>query len=207
MIRIGILALQGAIAEHASHLLMARPDVRPVEVRHPDDLNDLDGIILPGGESTVMGKLLLINRLFVPLLSRINNGLPVWGTCAGLILLAKEIIGEAPHLATMDIRVRRNAFGRQLDSFIQPDPIPAMGIGSMNLIFIRAPWIEVAGPEVEILHQVNGHIVAARQNNMFVTSFHPELTGRPDVHRFFLEEMVIGHAYFASVGHCDKMKA
>ncbi|MFQ8600594.1 MAG: pyridoxal 5'-phosphate synthase glutaminase subunit PdxT, partial [Oscillospiraceae bacterium] len=116
---------------------------------------------------------------------RIRDGMPVWGTCAGLILLAREIIGEPPHLGLMDITVRRNAFGRQSDSFAETVEIPAFGPSATPLVFIRAPWIESAGPEAEVLCTLHGHIVAARQQNMLVTSFHPELTDNLNVYRYF----------------------
>ena len=161
------------------------PDVLPLQVKKPADLEAIDGLILPGGESTTLARLLKTFALFEPLRQKIQDGLPVWGTCAGLILLAHKIAGEAAHLGVMDIRVRRNAFGRQVDSFRQFASIPAISAEPIELVFIRAPWIEQAGPAVEILHAIEGKIVAARQKNLLATAFHPELTGRSDWHRYF----------------------
>jgi len=168
--------------------------VEAVEVRTVEALSTIDGLILPGGESTVIGKLLKIFGLFDPLLARIKKGMPVWGTCAGMILLAKEVVGEEPHLAVMDIRVKRNAFGRQIDSFRTEALIPKVSAEKIPLVFIRAPWIEEAAPEVEVLCSLDGRIVAAQQGQLLVTSFHPELT--KDMHF---------HAYFAAmIGLCEK---
>jgi 5'-phosphate synthase pdxT subunit len=185
MARVGVLALQGSVAEHME-MLDALPGVQAAAVRTCGDLHRIDGIILPGGESTTIGKLLREFGLFDPLKSRIENGLPVWGTCAGMILLAREIVGESPHLGVMDIRVRRNAFGRQIDSFRRRALLPGVGSDPIELVFIRAPWIEEAGSGVDILCRLDGNIVAARQGNMLVTSFHPELTGEFAMHRYFL---------------------
>ena len=164
-------------------------DVETVQIRNQQDWEthaDLDGLILPGGESTVMGKLLHDLDLFEPIKTKINAGLPVFGTCAGLILLAKTIVGDqTKHLASMDINVARNAYGRQLGSFVTNADFK--GIGEIPMVFIRGPIIETIGPEVEILAQVNGAIVAAKEKHMLVTSFHPELTGDTRVHTYFLE--------------------
>lgn len=183
--KIGVLALQGSVAEHMA-ALERLPGVRAYEVRRTRELMEADALILPGGESTTIATLLRIFGLFEPLRARIRDGMPVWGTCAGLILLAREIIGEPPHLGLMDITVRRNAFGRQSDSFAETVEIPAFGPSATPLVFIRAPWIESAGPEAEVLCTLHGHIVAARQQNMLVTSFHPELTDNLNVYRYFL---------------------
>lgn len=187
MTKIGILALQGAFAEHEQ--VLNSLSVQTVQIRNRQDWEahaDLDGLILPGGESTVMGKLLHDLDLFEPLKAKIETGLPVFGTCAGLILLAKTIVGDqARHLASMDINVARNAYGRQLGSFVADAKFK--GIGEIPMVFIRGPIIEAVGPEVEILAQVNGAIVAAREKQMLVTSFHPELTGDTRVHAYFLE--------------------
>ena len=177
MTKIGILALQGAFAEHEQVLKVL--GVETVQIRNRQDWEahtDLDGLILPGGESTVMGKLLHDLDLFEPIKTKIDAGLPVFGTCAGLILLAKIIVGDqTKHLASMDISVSRNAYGRQLGSFVTDAEFK--GIGEIPMVFIRGPIIEAVGPEVEILAQVNEAIVAAREKQMLVTSFHPELTG------------------------------
>ena len=187
MTKIGILALQGAFAEHEQ--VFKKLGVETVQIRNQQDWEtnaDLDGFILPGGESTVMGKLLHDLDLFAPIKTKIDSGLPVFGTCAGLILLAKTIVGDqARHLASMDINVARNAYGRQLGSFVTNADFK--GIGEIPMVFIRGPIIESVGPDVEILAQVNGAIVAAREKQMLVTSFHPELTGDTRVHAYFLE--------------------
>ena len=187
MTKIGILALQGAFAEHEQ--VLKALDVETVQIRNQQDWEthaDLDGLILPGGESTVMGKLLHDLDLFEPIKTKINAGLPVFGTCAGLILLAKTIVGDqTKHLASMDINVARNDYGRQLGSFVTNADFK--GIGEIPMVFIRGPIIETIGPEVEILAQVNGAIVAAKEKHMLVTSFHPELTGDTRVHTYFLE--------------------
>jgi pyridoxal 5'-phosphate synthase pdxT subunit len=185
MARIGVLALQGSVAEHMA-MLGALPCTQAVAVKSPEDLRSIDGIILPGGESTTIGKLLREFRLFDLLKSKIEDGLPVWGTCAGMILLAKEITGESPHLAVMDITVRRNAYGRQIDSFERQVVIPKISADPIELIFIRAPWVEAAKDTVEILCSLDGHIVATRQANMLATSFHPELTDNIALHRYFV---------------------
>ena len=190
MTKIGILALQGAFAEHEQ--VLKALDVETVQIRNQQDWEthaDLDGLILPGGESTVMGKLLHDLDLFEPIKTKINAGLPVFGTCAGLILLAKTIVGDqTKHLASMDINVARNAYGRQLGSFVTNADFK--GIGEIPMVFIRGPIIETIGPEVEILAQVNGAIVAAKEKHMLVTSFHPELTGDTRVHTYFLEMII-----------------
>lgn len=187
MTKIGILALQGAFAEHEQ--VLNSLSVQTVQIRNRQDWEthfDLDGLILPGGESTVMGKLLHDLDLFVPIKAKIEKGLPVFGTCAGLILLAKTIVGDqTKHLASMDISVARNAYGRQLGSFVTNADFK--GIGEIPMVFIRGPIIETVGPEVEVLSQVKGAIVAAKEKNMLVTSFHPELTGDTRVHAYFLE--------------------
>lgn len=182
---IGILAVQGAFAEHANSL--KKLNVKSIEIRQKADLkkHHIDGIILPGGESTVMAKLLHDLDMFDILKDSIMSGLPVLGTCAGLILLAKTIVSDQNIcLGTMDIVVKRNAYGRQLGSF-QVDGDFA-DIGKIPMTFIRAPYIESASENVEVLAKIDHRIVAAKQDNMIVTSFHPELSGDLSVHRFFL---------------------
>lgn len=182
---IGVLAVQGAFLEHIDSL--KRLDVTCIEIRQKSDLTDnqIDGLILPGGESTVIGKLLHELKLFDYLKGLIMNGLPVLGTCAGLILLAKTIANDNNvYLGTMDIVVKRNAYGRQLGSFHIHGQFA--GIGEVPMTFIRAPYIESVSKNVEVLAKIDGHIVAARQDNMIVTSFHPELSFDLSVHRFFL---------------------
>lgn len=180
---IAVLALQGAFAEHEA--MLERLGAANFEIRQLRDLaQPFDGLILPGGESTVMGKLLRDLGLFEPLQEKIASGLPVFGTCAGLILLAKSVIGGEPCFGTMDISVRRNAYGRQLGSFYAEEE--CAGLGRIPMTFIRAPYIEAVSGDAEILAQVDGKIVAARQGNQFVTAFHPELNDSPEMHRYFL---------------------
>lgn len=156
------------------------------EIRQPADLRrPLDGLILPGGESTVMGKLLRDLELYQPLLERIRAGMPVFGTCAGLILLAAGVEGGSPCFATMDIGVRRNAYGRQLGSFHTQEEF--RGLGAVPMTFIRAPYIAWVGPKAAVLAETGGHIVAAQQENQLVTAFHPELCGDIRVHQYFME--------------------
>lgn len=183
---VGVLSFQGSVAEHIQ-MLEKIDGVTPIEVKTKEALNKADGLILPGGESTTIAKLLHIFGLFEPLKERITSGMPVWGTCAGMILLAKQIVGESAHLGVMDITVRRNAYGTQLDSFSTSTEIPEISEKPVPLVFIRAPWVEFVCDNVQILCQINGHIVAARQDNMLVTSFHPELTENPAVHQYFAE--------------------
>lgn len=182
--RIGILALQGAFVEHAA--MLDRLGAEHFEIRQRKDLDQpFQGLILPGGESTVMGKLLRDLGLFEPLAERIRGGLPVFGTCAGLILLAKAVDGGVPCFATMDIYVKRNAYGRQLGSFYAEEEVK--GVGRVPMTFIRAPYIEAVSGDAEILAAVDGNIVAARQGNQLVTAFHPELCDDLSIHRYFLE--------------------
>lgn len=188
---IGILALQGAFAEHAA--MLDRLDEPHFEIRQRRDLDrSMDGLILPGGESTTMGKLLCDLGLFKPLQERIQAGLPVFGTCAGLILLAKSVEGGVPCFGTMDIAVKRNAYGRQLGSFYAEEEFH--GLGRIPMTFIRAPYIASVGPNAEILAEVDGHIVAARQGGQLVTAFHPELNEDVSVHQYFLESISTGRA-------------
>lgn len=180
---IAVLALQGAFLEHGQ--MLTRLGVDHFEIRQKKDLDrSFDGLILPGGESTVMGKLLRESELFDPIRERIQAGLPVFGTCAGLILLAKDVEEGQPHLATMDIRARRNAYGRQLGSFYTEQEF--VGIGTIPMTFIRAPYIVDGAKDVEVLARVDGNIVAARQGNQLVTAFHPELNQDMRVHEYFL---------------------
>ena len=186
---IGILGFQGAVIEHQRHIEKLGYEV--VNVRYPEQLEDLDGIILPGGESTTMGKLLVRTGMMEPLRRKIESGLPVWGTCAGMILLAKELENDPQkHLAVMDICVRRNAYGTQIDSFDIMAEIPAVTKQTVPLVFIRAPYVTRVGENVEILCRIDGHIVAAREGNMLVTSFHPELTDDLAFHRYFTDMCV-----------------
>ncbi|HEY3289198.1 MAG TPA: pyridoxal 5'-phosphate synthase glutaminase subunit PdxT, partial [Anaerolineae bacterium] len=183
--KIGVLALQGDFIEH--ELMVRRLGVEIIEVRLPRDLDGLDGVIMPGGESTTFAKLAVRFDLMDPLRQFAKRGNAVWGTCAGLIFLAKDIGRDQPTLGLMDLKVKRNAFGRQVDSFTTDLNLPAIGDGPFPGVFIRAPIIESVGPDVQTLCQLDdGTIVAARQGNMLVTSFHPELTEDTRVHAYFL---------------------
>ena len=183
--QIAVLALQGAFVEHER--ILAKLGVSAVELRQKSDLQkQYDGIILPGGESTVQGKLLRELDMFDDIKRQIEDGLPVFGTCAGMILLAKEVVNDKRrHLATMDITVRRNAYGRQLGSFYEKCSLK--GLGEIPMTFIRAPYIEAVGGGVEVLAECDGNIVAARQGNQLVASFHPELNDDLSLHRYFVE--------------------
>ena len=185
--KIGILALQGAFVEHEK--MLAQLGVESIELRNLEDFqqhqSDVSGLILPGGESTTMGKLLRDQQMLIPLREAILNGLPVFGTCAGLILLAKQITSqEESHLATMDIVVERNAYGRQLGSFYTE--ADCKGVGKIPMTFIRGPIISSVGEDVDVLAIVNDQIVAAQEKNMLVTSFHPELTNDARLHQYFM---------------------
>ena len=183
--RVGVLALQGAFAEHRTAL--EKLGVDTVEIRRRGDFTDsLDGVILPGGESTVQGKLLREEGLMEPMKAAIKGGMPVFGTCAGLILLAKRISNdENVYFGTMNVVVRRNAYGRQLGSFRCVEKVGELD--AIPMVFIRAPFIERAGKGVEVLATVGGNIVAAREKNMLATAFHPELTDDLRIHRYFLD--------------------
>jgi len=182
--KVGVLSYQGSVIEHMT-MLSTIDGITPIEVKTLEALNSVDALIIPGGESTTISKLLNIFDLFEPLQKRIQDGMPIWGTCAGLILLANEIVGEDAHLKCMNIKVKRNAYGSQLDSFSCDHVIPEFSDKPLPLVFIRAPYIESVGDNVKVLCELNGHIVCARQNNMLVTSFHPELTGNTTVHEYF----------------------
>lgn len=183
---VGVLALQGAFIEHAQ--MIRRLGAAAREVRLPSDLDGLDGLIIPGGESTTIGKLLVHYELLEPLRRLVDSGFPIYGTCAGTILLAKDIGGlDQPLLATMDLVVKRNAFGRQLQSFETDLKIAGVDGGPFRAIFIRAPSIASTGPGVDVLAQLaDGTIVAARQGSLLVSCFHPELTEDARFHRVFL---------------------
>lgn len=181
---IGVLSYQGSVVEHMKSLSKIE-GITPMEVKTLEGINSVDALIIPGGESTTISKLLKIFGLFEPLKKRIQEGMPVWGTCAGLILLANEIVGEQAHLQCMDIKVKRNAYGSQLDSFSCDYVIPEFSQKPLPLVFIRAPYIENVGKDVKVLCELDGHIVCARQNNMLVTSFHPELTEDTTIHEYF----------------------
>jgi len=189
-VKVGVLALQGAFREHIYALEAL--DVGAVAVRLPEQLGDCAGLIIPGGESTAIAKLMDSYGFYEPITSRFNEGMAVWGTCAGAILIAREVIdGIAGQrsLALMDASVRRNAYGRQVDSFEADLEFAHIG-ESYRGVFIRAPWFDSIGEDVEVLATHEGHVVAARQGRLLATTFHPELTGDPRVHRFFVERVV-----------------
>ena len=197
--KIGVLALQGAFAEHRK--MLKKLGIESFEIRKKSDLsdavnnNDIDGLIIPGGESTVIGKLLYDLDLFDDIKKLILEGLPVFGTCAGLILLAKEIENDSrTYLGAMDIKVRRNAYGRQLGSFFTESEFK--GVGVIPMTFIRAPYISSVGKNVEILSEVDGNVVAAKENNILVTSYHPELNDNLRVHEFFVEMCKVNYSRF-----------
>ncbi len=190
-VKVGILALQGEVSRHAAALRML--EAEPVEVRSEAQLDDVDGFILPGGESTTMSKLLDSSGLREPLAERLTAGLPVLGTCAGMILLATDVLdGRADQrsLGIVDVTVRRNAFGRQVNSFEADLDLSWEGVavdgGPFHAVFIRAPVVEAAGPDVEVLATVGDRPVLARQGAAIVASFHPELTDDHRLHRLFL---------------------
>ena len=182
---IGVLCLQGAFAEHEARL--QELGAQAVELRSAEDLQQpMDGLILPGGESTTMGKLLRDLDMLKPIQEKIRSGMPVFGTCAGLLLLAEQIENDSRrHLATMSITASRNAYGRQLGSFFTRQSFA--GNGEIPMTFIRAPYITQVGDGVEVLAVVDGKIVAARQGNQLVTAFHPELNPDTTVHAYFLQ--------------------
>ncbi len=183
--RIGVLALQGAFQEHCE--ILRRLGAEVVEVRLPEQLKDLDGLIIPGGESTSIGKLADWYGLLEPLKAAAKS-LPIWGTCAGLVFMAKDVGMKQPILAVMDVVVARNAFGRQVDSFEEDIEISGLEGGPFHGVFIRAPVITEVGADTEVLSRLkDGQIVAARRDSLLVTSFHPELTPDDRVHRYFLK--------------------
>ncbi len=191
---IGVLALQGAVREHLQ--MLERTGARGVALRYPAELHLCSGLIIPGGESTTIGKLMISCGFLEEVRELVRQGMPVYGTCAGLIMLASRLVeGDQPLLGLMDITARRNAYGRQVDSF-EVD-LHLKGIEDagrpFRAVFIRAPWIEEAGPGVEVLGEHDGRAVLAREDGMLVSAFHPELTGDDRVHRFFLR-MVEGAA-------------
>ncbi len=198
--RVGVLALQGDVREHLQAL--DRAGGWGVPVRRPEDLRDLDGIVLPGGESTAMGRLLEVFDVLSPLRAAVAAGLPAYGSCAGLILLAETVLDGLPGQATiggLDVCVRRNAFGRQVESFECDLVMSGLGGGPLHAVFIRAPWVERTGPGVEVLARVEhaspegspapaaGRVVAVRQGALLATAFHPELTPDGRVHGLFLD--------------------
>ncbi|WP_257925816.1 pyridoxal 5'-phosphate synthase glutaminase subunit PdxT [Amycolatopsis iheyensis] len=191
---IGVLAMQGAVREHVAMLEEAGARAKPV--RRASELSEVDGLVLPGGESTTMSKLLETFELLEPLKARIAEGMPAFGSCAGMILLARQTLDGRPdqqQLGGLDVVVRRNAFGRQVDSFEADLDFAEVDGGPVHAVFIRAPWVEKAGDGVEVLATVSGvpddtaRIVAVRQGAVLATAFHPELTPDVRVHRLFVD--------------------
>jgi pyridoxal 5'-phosphate synthase pdxT subunit len=187
---IGVLALQGDVAEHLRALREA--GAHPVPVRRPDELDSVDGLIIPGGESTTMWKLAVIFDLIDPLRKRVSGGMPTFGSCAGMIMLAARLVDRASGqetLGAIDMTVRRNAFGRQADSFESDITLAGVAGPAYRAVFIRAPWVEDTGPDVEVLatEPRTGRIVAVRQGPALATAFHPELTPDPRVHQIFAD--------------------
>ncbi|MBY6350050.1 pyridoxal 5'-phosphate synthase glutaminase subunit PdxT [Rhodococcoides corynebacterioides] len=190
---VGVLALQGDVREHLAALTAS--GARAVPVRRPAELAAVDGVVIPGGESTTMGLLLRTFDLLEPLRAAVAGGLPTYGSCAGMILLASEILDTRPdavHLDGLDVTVRRNAFGRQVDSFEADLDVTGLSGPPVHAVFIRAPWVERVGPGVEVLATVPvgpaaGRVVAVRQNSVLATSFHPEVTGDRRIHAMFVD--------------------
>ena len=185
---IGVLALQGDVREHLVALAGLGVTARPV--RRAAELAELDGIVIPGGESTTICRLLDVFELREPLVARLAGGLPAFGSCAGMIVLASRILDGRPDqrpLGAIDIVVRRNAFGRQVDSFETDLDVDGLTGGSLHAVFIRAPWVEHTGPDVTVLARVGEHPVAVRQGGVLATSFHPEVSGDDRLHALFLD--------------------
>ena len=184
--RVGVLAYQGDVREHLAALEAV--GAAPVEVRKVEELDAVDGLVVPGGESTVIGKLARRYGLLEPLRERAVAGLPLLGTCAGMIFLAREVEGPPQDLlGVLDVRVRRNAFGRQVASFEAEVDVKGVDGGPVAGAFIRAPWVADAGPEVDVLAEVEGKVVAVRQGNLLATAFHPELSGEVRLHRWLVD--------------------
>ncbi|AXE76871.1 pyridoxal 5'-phosphate synthase glutaminase subunit PdxT [Streptomyces atratus] len=185
---IGVLALQGDVREHLIALASADALARPV--RRPEELAEVDGLVIPGGESTTMSKLASLFGMLEPLRERVRDGMPVYGTCAGMILLADKILDPRSGQETVggiDMIVRRNAFGRQNESFEAAVEVAGIEGGPVEGVFIRAPWVESVGARAKVVAEHGGHIVAVRQGNVLATSFHPELTGDHRVHALFVD--------------------
>ncbi|MDT5031887.1 MAG: pyridoxal 5-phosphate synthase pdxT subunit [Actinoplanes sp.] len=193
MTTIGVLALQGDVREHLNALAESDALARPI--RRPEELDDVDGLVVPGGESTTMSNLAITFGLLDPVRKRIAGGMPVYGSCAGMIMLASTVLDGRPDQESfggIEMTVRRNAFGRQVDSFEAPVAIDGIAGGDFHAVFIRAPWVEEVGADVRVMGRVTsgpaaGRIVVVQQGNLLATAFHPELTGDLRVHRHFVE--------------------
>lgn len=180
---IGVLALQGSVIEHLKMITSVNKKYGAIPVRTIDELASVDGLIIPGGESTTLRKLIDVFNLFTPIRERIVAGMPVWGTCAGLILLATRIEGERPCFGVLDVDVKRNAYGRQIDSFVDEGDFDNLYV---RRVFIRAPQITRVGADVTVLSECDGTPVAVRQDNILATAFHPEMTPRDNrIHKYF----------------------
>jgi 5'-phosphate synthase pdxT subunit len=179
----GVLALQGDFREHAA--MFAEAGATPVLVRTPDDLASVDCLSIPGGESTAIGKLAVAYGLVEPIRDRAGEGMPVFGTCAGMILMARRVEGGEPLLSLLDVQVRRNAYGRQVDSF--ETDVDVRGVGPVRAVFIRAPQVESVGTEVEVLAEHDGRPVVVRQGSLLAAAFHPEMAGDPRLHALLLD--------------------
>ncbi len=181
---VGVLALQGSVAEHLKMITSVNKKINAVPVRTVDELASVDGLIIPGGESTTLRILLDNFDLYTPIKVRVEAGMPVWGTCAGLILLADRIEGERAYFSLLDVDVKRNAYGRQIDSFVAEGDFDGMYVG---MVFIRAPKITRVGPGVKVLAELDGTPVAVRQGNVLATAFHPEMMPRDTrIHKYFI---------------------
>ena len=205
--RVGVLALQGDVREHLQALSYA--GAQPLDVRRVAELDGLDGLVLPGGESTTIGRLLGVFGLLEPLRAAVRDGLPVYGSCAGMILLARSLLDGYPGqplIGGLDVVVRRNAFGRQVDSFECDLEIAGVAGGPVHAVFIRAPWVEQAGPDVDVLATAYGRAVVVRQGRLLATAFHPELTGDWRIHQLFVQ-MAAGFAALPSAGRDDTGEA
>ena len=188
--KVGVLALQGDVREHVSSLIACGVD--PITVRRSSEIDQIDALVLPGGESTTIAMLSEVFGIYDQLKSRIADGMPVYGSCAGMILLADEILDAKVGQKTfggLNITVRRNAFGRQVDSFESDISFKDGSSDLIRAVFIRAPWVEKVGADVEVLATVDTHPVAVRSKTLLATSFHPELTGDHRIHRYFIEEV------------------
>ena len=196
---IGVLALQGDVREHEG--VLRRLGAQTVRVRTPEELDSVEALVIPGGESTTMSKLAVTFGLIEPLRKRVAAGMPAYGSCAGMIMLADQIEDGRPDQETiggLDVVVRRNAFGRQVDSFEADLAMPLLGPAPVHAVFIRAPWVESVGDGVDVLGRVEsgpaaGRIVAVRQGHVMATSFHPELTGDERIHEYFVNDVVHTH--------------
>ena len=186
--KVGVLALQGDVREHIRSLGDCGVDA--FAVRTAEEIKSVDALVIPGGESTTISKLARAFAVFDVIAERINKGMPVYGSCAGMILIANQVLDAIEgqeSFGGLDVVVRRNAFGRQVDSFETDLSFKGITQPSVRAVFIRAPWVESVGEGVEVLAEVDGHPVAVRQNQLFATSFHPELTGDNRVHRYFID--------------------